>query len=1055
MQAQIINVIDPFNIKESSERFAGGEGFTVRQRIEQIWPEFEEFERPTILLWNSEQVMRAEWETRKIEKGDVLIFMPVVGASVFVVILIAIVIAVILTMFLDIPTPNGSDSKEADPVYGLSGQQNKTRINETIEKHYGNVRFWPSYASKPYNQFIGNDQYLYSLFCIGLGDYTVSEELISDTLISEFQEIESEIIPPNEQVTLFPTNVQTSQEVNGIELFAPNQTGGAGSPSEGNYTGFVGGFVANTSGSLTNRIEYDISFNSGLYTTNDKGGLVAQTVVVRFEHRLIDDSGNAIGGWVLSNERSVTFATTSPQQITISTSVPTGRYEVRGVRVNDANLSSRAQDSVKWVAVRSFILGEQKFPTNVTLWAVKARASNNLNNQTRSLFNVRIKAKIPVYNSTTKTWSVQETRNPVWAMLDILKADYGMGISDSFIDLEKLSTLATYLDQNEIYFDWTFDQRGRVWEACKTAMNVARAKPLMQGSFITATRDNPATIPVAGFNKTNILRNSLSVETSLPNKFLHDGLLIEYRDPENWTPETVLCLVGDDLGVNPKQVQFLGCTDRNKAYRWGLYQRAIELWQRDNIRFGTGIEGLTVEYGDLIAMKHDLMPTAEDFIDEQTGNLFHNSIQKIFDEFEVFQETQILLPNEAIFSDTIVNDYYISLRKTNGEIQTFQAYETDNPKIVSIVENILLSDFEVDENSQPATYFFGANTNQFQLGKVIGINPKENYEVELNVVPYDQRIYEFDELIAPAIDRPSPPVQPPQLPVIANLNVVTNPDKLTEAFITWDASLGATEYVVETSVDGIDFISVARVQIPSYTLEITAGDLWVRVYGINVGAGARATWNGTVGIATLAPDTPSNLRSDGTFEQNELRLVWDGSGIATSYIVKIFLGAVKIREVEISSTSYVYAATVARQDALVNSEILSRDLIVKVSSKNSIGTSAEVTETFSNPEPVSVGNPLATFVSASGNIRKYRFSANAGLNYDLEIVTVHASLTDGFTVDSENLLATYYPALNPSGFIDAEIDTGAAVPATIYFKIGAKDFWGEEITYTAQQSYMG
>lgn len=1055
MHAQIINVKDVFNIKESSERFAGGEGFTVRQRMEQIWPGVEEFERPTILVWNGDQVMRKEWDTREIQKGDMLVFMPVVGGNIFILILIAIVIAVLLVLFLDIPVLNSANQKESDPVYGLSGQQNKNRVNEPIEKHYGNVRFWPSYAAKSYNQFIGNDQYLYSLFCIGLGEYTVDEQLISDTLISEFQEIQTEIIQPGGTVTLFPTNVQTSAEVNGLELFGPNQTGSPGTPEEGDYTGFLGGFVANASGTLTNRIEHDISFDSGLYSTNDKGGLTSLTVVVRFEHRLIDAVGDPIGGWILSIEKSITLATNTPQRMTIPVTLADGRYETRGVRINNANLSNRAQDSVKWIAVRSFVLGDQKFPDNVTLWAVKAKATNNLNNQTRSLFNVRIKSKIPVYNSATGVWTVAETRNPVWIMCDILKSEYGMRVSDSFLDLPKLVALAAHLQANNIHFDLTFDQRGKVWDACKTVMNVARAKPLMQGSLATATRDDIATMPVAGFNKRNILRNSMSVETSLPNKFEHDGLLIEYRDPENWTPETVLCLVGTDQGLNPKQIQFLGCTSRDEAYRWGLYQRAVEVYQRDNITFGTGIEGLTVDYGDLIAMKHDFMPTADDFIDEQTGSLFHNSIQKVYDVSEVFEETQILLPDAPVFTDIVANDYYITLRKTNGTLQTFQAYPTDNPKIISVAENIDLTDFEVNTNSEPATYFFGANTNRFQLGKVVGINPKENYEVELNVVPYDARLYGFDALVAPAIDRPSQPVQPPELPVILNLTVSTNPDKIDEAFVTWNAAFGATDYVVETSPDGVDFVSVARVQAPSYTLSVAPGALWVRVYGINVGAGAKAAWNGNVGVATFAPPMPSSLANDGTFEQNELRLVWNASGIATSYIVKIFLGAVKIREIEVFTNAYTYTASIAKQDAQVAGEVLVRDLIVKVSSKNSVGTSAEATVTFSNPAPVAVGSPLATFVSAVGNIRKYRFSATAGLNYDLELVTVHASLTDGFTAGPANLLTSYYPALNPSGQIDGELDTGAATPATIYFRLGAKDVWGDEVTLTAQQTFTG
>jgi hypothetical protein len=130
-------------------------------------------------------------------------------------------------------------------------------------------------------------------------------------------------------------------------------------------------------------------------------------------------------------------------------------------------------------------------------------------------------------------------------------------------------------------------------------------------------------------------------------------------------------------------------------------------------------------------------------------------------------------------------------------------------------------------------------------------------------------------------------------------------------------------------------------------------------------------------------------------------------------------------------------------------------LIVKVASKNSVGTSAETTVTFSNPSPVAVDSPLATFVSAVGNVRKYRFSATAGLNYDLELVTVHASMTDGFTAAPANLLASYYPALNPSGTIDGEINTGAATPATIYFRLGAKDVWGDEVVLTAQQTFTG
>jgi hypothetical protein len=692
------------------------------------------------------------------------------------------------------------------------------------------------------------------------------------------------------------------------------------------------------------------------------------------------------------------------------------------------------------------------------LWAVKAKATNNLNNQTQTLFNLKVQSKIPVYDILTETWSLQETRNPVWVFCDILKADYGMRLKDRFLDLTKLAELAQELEDEEVYFDFTFDQRGKIWDACKTVLNVAKAKALMHGVFATAVRDNPESLPVAGFNQNNIIKDSFKVETRLTKPYQHDGLLIEYRDAEKWTTETVFCGIGNnDNGINPKQIQLLGCTDRNRAYRWGLYQRAVELFIVDNFSFSTGIEGLILSYGDLIAIKHDLLPTPLDFIDQQSGMLPVGAINAVYDELEVFVETQIVLAYDAVFTEPEINAHFISIRKKDGTLSNpMVATETDNPRIISITENLDLEDFIGSDTSEQPTYFFGANSNLYQLAKIVGITPLENYEVEISAIPYDSRLYEFDELIAPPLNRWTPSIDIPDFPVIENLTVITNPEILSNAIASWNPARGASTYVVESSIDGTDYVVEGTTTNPSFTLiNVAPGTLWVRVYGINLGAGAKTTWTGIAGAAIYPPLAPTLLTTSQPFYEDELSLLWTNVLIATSYNVKIKQGATLLREIEVGTNQYNYRNSVAKLDAVNVSEPLERELTVEVYSINSEGDSAAIVETFTNPLPVAIASIISSFVSAAGDDRTYNITSPLGANYDLEKIYVHLSMTTGFTPDGSTLKATYDIATNVSGSVNATIDTGAAVPATVYCKIGCKDIWGEEIIHSAQFTIVG
>ncbi len=116
------------------------------------------------------------------------------------------------------PMQQPRSAASPSPTYTIGAQGNMARIEQAIPVQYGRLLAWPDLAAQPYTEYAGNEQYLYQLLCLGCGEYDIEEIRIEDTPISAFSEVETEIVPPGSDVTLFPTAVITSVEISGQEL---------------------------------------------------------------------------------------------------------------------------------------------------------------------------------------------------------------------------------------------------------------------------------------------------------------------------------------------------------------------------------------------------------------------------------------------------------------------------------------------------------------------------------------------------------------------------------------------------------------------------------------------------------------------------------------------------------------------------------------------------------------------------------------------------------------------------------------------------------------------
>lgn len=628
--------------------------------------------QPFICLLNGAPLLRAQWPQTRLSDGDVLAFVTLpqggggggggsdplrtvamlavvyytgglggamlgiegaaaVGGFGVAVANAAVTMAGIALVNAILPPPSlPSPRAQADlaapsPTYSLSAQGNSARIGSAIPVQYGRHIAYPDFAAQPWAEFAGNEQYLYQLFCIGQGHHDIEALRLEDTPLSSFEDVAYEVVRPGQSVTLFPTNVVTATEVAGAEA----QTGV-----------YLGPFVASASGVQVNQIALDMVCPRGLYYANDDGSLGPKTVTYKVEIQPIDAGGAATGPWVVYDQntmgnviaatladvsagfQNVTFmgmpmpspvitgGTNTPQRVSIRIPVALGRYQVRLMRTDTKDTSTRAGHDLNWAGLRAFIPGGQNYG-NVTLVAVRMKASNNLSQAASRKFNVICTRKLPVWNGTS--WSAPvATRSIAWAIADACRnADYGAGLTDAQINLPQLLALDAVWAARGDTFDGRFDNSQVFWEAVTQIARAGRAKPFQQSGVMQVVRDQAQSLPVAMFSPRNTVRGSLKIDYLMPTPETADAVTVSYFDAATWQPAEVTASLPGSVAAKPARVELFGVTSRAQAWREGMYMAACNRYRRKPISLTTEMEGFIPSYGDLVAVASERLTAAQ------------------------------------------------------------------------------------------------------------------------------------------------------------------------------------------------------------------------------------------------------------------------------------------------------------------------------------------------------------------------------------------------------------------------------------------------------------
>jgi len=1026
--AFIIETPNPFQPLTDMKKHVHPGGITIRQWLQQTYPGFVEFERPTICLVNGEPVLRKDWD-REIGPNDIVNFIGVVGEIITIIALIVAVVSIAITVALALSLPSAENAPTSDPVYSIKGQSNQIRLGEPIEVCYGKNRIYPSYASRPYTRYIDNDQYLYSLFCLGQGYYEIHEMRIGDAPTSSYEEVTTEVIPPGGTVTLFKTNVYTSPDVGGQKLYAPNQ------PDYPLPDGWVGPFAASAAGDQVTQIELDFVFPKGLYRADKKGKLKSHTVQWEVQYQAIDNSDNPTGPWQTLLTLSLTLKTTTPQRKTYSANVTTDRYWVRCRRTNQYSDDYKVGNDLVWEGLRGYVSGGEVNYGNVTLVAMRVRATSNLNDRTRDRFNVIATRKLPIRNSDG-TWSSPiATRSIIWAVVDLFKSAYGGKVpSDNFFDWGTLEELDALYASRGDYFDWIFRDSITVWQAATMIAKVGRAVPLLSGSLITMRRDGPLSVPVTLFTPDNIVKGSFQWQIKLWDPNEYDSIAVEYTEPATgYLPEQVLCTLPGDTSDNPEDVRFAGIANRDQAYREGMYLAAVRRYQREVITFETGMEGFIPSYGDLIYIAHDLPSWS------QTGYVLAAE--------EMSTGIYLLKVSEPLRFDSS-NPYVILLRGRKAQaLGPYVVTATSDPTLIEVMTGTSI-DFLTGGTTEPMLFLFGVQ-NQLQLkAKVVGIEPLGGERVVITAVPYLDVLYTFDGS-APSLVKPNFP-ETADAPVINQLFLSQVEIVETTIQVSWTAAVGALFYLVEISTDGTTWTRKARTEKTAVLVEVPPGTIYVRVAAVGNGQGPWKQGSIDVGVVFGMSVT---IPWDGL----EWRVDWWDQLNVTRYNCKVFDDSASLpvlkRDIDVTTLYFHYTYTLAQSDGnltryhklTVDALILSDD-VPGLYEPNGNPRSIKL---YNVPPPAPLHLAYTHQEDSDGSILLSLTWDNPAAA-DLVRVKVWLSETDGF---DPHLVTPVYDSTAPTpgyanvpeaAIVETLVDSNNVSPNQ-YCRVAVFDVWGNEI----------
>lgn len=494
----------------------------------------------------------------------------------------------------------------------------------------------------------------------------------------------------------------------------------------------VGPFYACPENETTNQIRVDIKFPEGVGYLNDNGSISSREMRVMLQWR--EDENSA---W---KDQEFKRSAATKDQLGNTVHINLGKYcrpQFRAYRITGKASDTRTWDTIELVRLKAILETPTRYYDGTTL-AFRIRGTNALSRTAENKLMCVPTRLLHVPNGqggwTGDNYESKTNMQPTNDIVPVARyITHQVGHDDDQFPAEDWLALHETLTARNDCFAAQFDNPDTFWEAMKRVLATGFSVPTMEFGQIVPVRDQPRTTWDHIYTPDNMTGDGMKMSVKLEDMDDNDGVEVEYFSYETWKPETVLCLLPGDLGVNPKKVKAFGITDHQKAWVFGMRERRMMKYINTEYSWGTEMDGFNSKYLSYVALADDVPGYG------QTG--------KLVDYVPVQGGAMLQLDDDLEWEDD--KTHYLALRKPDGRLSgPYRAVKQTMMDEVMIVGGL---DFTPDLSGRMELPFwmFGAGDRWSFPALVKDIKPSGTEKVSMKARNYDPRLYFDDSATAP------------------------------------------------------------------------------------------------------------------------------------------------------------------------------------------------------------------------------------------------------------------------------------------------------------------
>lgn len=525
---------------------------------------------------------------------------------------------------LTAPKVDRSNSEQSN-TYGWGGTETVTGQGYPLAVTYGRMKSAGLLLSRHVISD-GEKQYLNLLYCAGEGELSKIEDIrINANPISNYKDVQVDIRKGTNDQTVIP---------NFNDNFADQSL---------NYELTESWNTQQVQGDACDAIELTVGFPNGLYYSNDSGGADRTSVTLKAEIRKVgDESWQALplanqkgmaghikrrDAWnFIKSDNSVTNTSDYAGRIEEATNnafyrvfrfdnLEKARYEIRMRCSAKDGKSLRHVNKVYWVQLTQIIYDDFVHPGKALI-GIKALATSQLSGSDPKVTWIQERSDVYVFNPYINKYEAQPADNPAWAAYDLIHicrkigGEYIVfGQPHMRLDYNAFKAWADKCKTNGFTFNYIYDTAMRLWDALKYPEAVGRGKVIPVGTRFTCVSDYQST-PVQLFTVANIKQGSFNEEFQ-GVEARANSVEISFLNKDKDYERDVIPVYGDtydesDTLTNPAQVELMGCTSLEQAYKHGKHFLRCNKYEIRTVTIEAFTDAIACTVGDIILIQHDI-----------------------------------------------------------------------------------------------------------------------------------------------------------------------------------------------------------------------------------------------------------------------------------------------------------------------------------------------------------------------------------------------------------------------------------------------------------------